>query len=342
MKALRLAVGVWVAIAVSYGVAWQLSFMAPLFAAIFLVIPAWIGWKTAFQIVRRLIYSLLLGLLISEVLLHFPLICIPIYGLLFFLIYYNDTPSAPPFSTMFMTLGITIVPMMGLSGVGLSHFIAVAILINFCLGLFCAWLFHTLIPNSLAKEHQQEAPAEKPVPPPIPSRAERVEQSMISTAVALTAVTIFFTLNLTAYAFAMIQICFMVGSPSTNASFATMKNNVLACCIGGATIIVVFNLLVTVPTYLFLLAINLLVLIYFSGKIYAGGATAGAFIPGLTTFLVLLGTSTMVDKVAINNFYIRIGLILFAGLFAIAGIVLIDHILFSSRRKRSLSSPLKE
>lgn len=331
VQSLRLAFGVWGAVAVSYGVSWQLSFVAPIFTTIFLLMPAWIGWKMAFQIVRKLIYSLLLGLLISEVLLLFPLICIFIYGLLFFFIYYNDTPAVPPFSTMFMTLGITIVPMMGLSGAVLSHLIALALLVNFCFGLFFAWIFHRLLPNSLAGETGQEMADKKTETPPPPSWEIRVEQALMSTTVALSAVIIFFMFNLSAYAFAMIQICFMVGAPDANASFAAMKANALACCIGGAVIIVVFNLLVAVPTYPFLLALCLLVFLLFSTKIYGGGPAATVFIPSLTTFLVLLGTSTMVDKLASTNFYMRIGLILFAGLFAIGGLVLIDHIL-SSRK----------
>ncbi len=334
---LRLAFGVWASITVSYGIAWQLSFIAPIFTAIFLLLPGWIGWIMAAQLVRRLIYSLLLGLLISEVLLRVPLVCVPIYGLLLFWIYYNDTPSAPPFSTMFMTIGITIVPMLGLSGVGFSHFISMALLFNFCVGLVGAWLFHLLIPNSLAAQ-LPEAASKKPEPPPLPGKEERIEQALASTMVALTAVVIFFSFNLMSYAFAMIQICFMVGAPNASSSLAAMKANALACCIGGLAIILVFNLLVAVPTYLFLMAICLLVLLFFASQIYAGGPHAGAFTSGLTTFLVLLGTSTMVGKLASTNFYIRIALILFAGLFAVSGLILANHFITSRKKKRNRAS----
>ena len=326
VQTIRLALGVWVAIAVAYGVSWQLSFIAPLFATIFLMIPAWVGWKVALQITRRLIYSLLLGILISEVLIQFTAICIPLYGVMFFLIYYNDTPAAPPFSTMFMTIGITVVPIMSLSGVGLSYFIAGALLINFCIGLVFAWLFHLFFPNSLAKNLPQ-APAKKPPPPPMPEQYERIENALISTLVALTAVVIFFSFNLVAYAFAMIQICFMVGSSSEKKTFTAMKANALACCVGGIAIIIVFNLLVAVPTYPFLLVTCLAVLLLFSTEIFKGTKRSPIYVSGLTTFLVLLGTSTMVGKEAAVNFYLRIALILFAGLFAIAGLMLARRLL---------------
>ncbi len=333
VQTLRLAFGVWATVAVAYGVAWQLSFIAPLFATIFLLFPAWIGWKMAVQLLLRLCYSLLLGLLISEFLLDFPSICILVYGLLFFFIYYNDTPLAPPFAAMFMTIGITIVPMMGLSGAGLPQFIAIALLVNLGLGLVFAWLFHTLMPNSLATQTIPAPAGSKPSPPTLPPREERIKQALTATIVALTAVVIFFSFNLVAYAFAMIQICFMVGAPSANASAQALKDTAIACCIGGLAIIIVFNLLVAVPTYPFLLALTLLCTLFFSKQMFAGTAMSKTYISGLTTFLVLLGTSTMVEKVASINFYLRIAQILFAGLFAIAGLLLVGYLLHPDRRK---------
>jgi len=330
---LRLAFGVWAAIAVAYGIAWQLSFIAPLFATIFLLFPVWIGWKMALQLIWRLSFSLLLGLLIAELLLNFPVICILVYGLLFFFIYYNDTPQAPPFSAMFMTIGITIVPIMGLAGVGLPQFIALALLVNLVIGLLFAWIFHTIMPNSIAKQLPQAPAAKKPAPPTLPPRQERILQALTSTIVALTAVIIFFSLDLVAYAFAMIQICFMVGAPTANASARALKDTALACCIGGLAIIVVFNLLVAVPTYAFLLLLTLLVTLFFSKQMFAGTAMSKTYISGLTTFLVLLGTSTMVEKVASINFYLRIAQILFAGLFAIAGLLLVGYLLNPDRKK---------
>ena len=335
VQILRMTIGLTTAVAVSYGLAWPLNFIAPLFAVIFLIFPVWIGWKKAAMLLVMLSGCLFIGLVISEYFLNFPLLCVPLYGLLFFFIYYNDTPSAPPVATMFMTLGITIVPIMGLSGAGLAHLIAIALLFNMGVGLVFAWVFHTIIPNSLAPASPQAQAAKKSEPPPTPSREERIRLALVSTIVALTAVTLFFALNLSAYAFAMIQICFMAGSPNANASFQAMKGNALACLIGGVAIIIVYNLLTAVPTYIFLVAITLCFAFLFSRQIYGDGPMAKAFISGLTTFLVLLGTSTMADTAASTNFYLRIAQILFAGLFTVAGLVLVEHLLRPGKlRKR--------
>jgi hypothetical protein len=240
-------------------------------------------------------------------------------------------------AAMFMTIGITMVPIMGFSGAGVSHLIAMALLFNMGVGLVFAWIFHLIIPNSLAKSLPQSPPPKKPEPPPLPSRNERIRLALVSTIVALTAVTIFFALNLSAYAFAMIQICFMAGAPNANASFQAMKGNALACLIGGIAIIIVYNLLAAVPTYLFLVVITLCFALLFSRKIYGGGPMAKAYTSGLTTFLVLLGTSTMSNTAASTNFYLRITQILFAGLFTVAGLILVEHLLRSRNTQKQIA-----
>lgn len=336
VRILRLTVGTTTAVAVSYGVAWPLYFIAPIFAAIFMTIPVWIGWKMAVQLLLRLTFSLLLGLIISEFFLDFPLLCVPLYGLFFFYIYYNDTPSAPPMATLFMTLGITMVPIMGLSGAGVSHLIAIGLLFNMAAGLFFAWLFHAVVPDSFAEQSGHAPPGKKPAHPPVSSQDERARLALVSTLVALAAVVLFFSLNLAPHALAMIYICFMAGAP--RASLQATKANTLATCIGGVAIILAFNLLVAVPTYIFMLALVLLFSLFFSRKIFEGGPYAAAFNSGFTTFLVLLGSSTGVDETASVNFYLRIAQVLFAGLFTIIALMVVEHFL---RPRKSRNSILK-
>ena len=332
VRALRISLGTTTAIAVSYGGAWPLSFMVPLFAVMFLAMPGpWFGWKIALQIIRRLLTGLLCGLIISEFFLRLPLVCVPLYALLFFYIFYNDA-TAPPLATIFMTMGITMVPILGLQGTMASHFIAGYLFINMSLGFVFTWLFHLIIPNSLAKPDPNAPAPKRPTPPPVPPRAERGRLALVSTIVSTTAVMIFFALNLAQYALAMIYICMMAGTPNTNASLKVMKANSIACCIGGIAIIIAYNLLVAVPKFDFLVLLSLCFSLFFSSKMTSGKPSAGAWTSGFTTFLVLLGSSTGVDTSASANFYLRIAQVLFAGLFCIGAIIVAEHLL--ERRKR--------
>jgi hypothetical protein len=341
IRTLRLAFGASSAVAVAYGMAWPLNMITPIFAGLFLSLPTpWFGWKMAGQLLKRLALSLLLGLAISEFLLGYPLICLLIYALLFFFIYYNDTPTAPPMAAMFMTIGITLVPVMGLQGSTGSQIIAAGLFFNMFMGLLFCWLFHTLLPDSLSATSTTQQQKKPEPPPPVPDQ-ERMRLALVSTCVAMMAITLFFSLNLSKYSLAMIYICFMAGSPSTNASIMVMKANSMATGIGGIAAIIVFNLLVAIPTYSFLIAITLLVSLLFSKQIYSGAPLAKAFGSGYTTFLVLLGSSTGVDQVASTNFYLRIFQVLFAGLFCVAALLIVEHLMRPNRRFRIVPRVLR-
>jgi Protein of unknown function (DUF2955) len=329
----RLSIGLTASVAVSYGSAWPLSFLTPIFTFLFLAMGRWIGAKMAFQLILRLAYCLGIGMVIAEFFLLYPLLCIPLYGLIFFLIYYNDTPTAPPMSTLFMTLAVTMIPIMSFSGAMVSHMIALFLLVNMSAGLFFAWAFHTLIPNDRATVlPEQKKPAQSQPSAP-PHDQERIRLALTSTIVALTAVILFFALNFAQYALAMIYICFMAGTPTTNASVIVMKANATATCIGGIAVIIAYNLLVAVPTYPFLIVLTLFFSLLFSSVIFGGTRHAAAFSSGLTTFLVLLGSSTGVDQSASANFYLRIAQVLFAGIFTLGALIVVEHI---SRPRKSL------
>ncbi|BHH81897.1 hypothetical protein [Desulforhopalus sp. 52FAK] len=333
LKIMRLSIGLTTSVVVAYGAAWMLFFLTPIFTFLFLAMPGWPGWKMALELILRLAYSLIIGIIIAEFFLQYPLLCIPLYGLIFFIIYYNDTPTAPPMSTLFMTLAVTMIPIMSFSGLAVSHVIAHYLLMNMSAGLFFAWFFHLLFPNSLALPPTEHPPPTPPQPPVLPDDSERIRLAMTSTIVATSAVIIFFALNLSQYALAMIYICFMAGTPNTNASVVVMKANATATCIGGIAVIIAYNLLVAVPTYPFLIILSSVFFLFFSSKIFGGSQHTAAFSSGLTTFLVLLGSSTGVDQSAGTNFYLRIAQVLFAGMFTLGALIVVEHI---SRPRRSL------
>ena len=324
--AIRLSVGVTLSVAISYGIAWPLSYMAPIFVAMFLMMPLpWIGWDKAFALLRRLGLGLFIGLLISEYMLQMPLACVPMYFLLFFYIFYNDA-KAPPMATLFMTLGVTMVPIIGLQATVASHMIVAYLFINMFTGLLFMWGMHLLLPNSRAEQAAQATGKAAAPTPPEPKPVE-LRLVMVSTIVASTAVLLFFSLNMQQYALAMLYICMMAGTPQTNASLQVMKANSIACIIGGVAVVVAYNLLVAVPNYSFLVVLTMLFTLIFSSKVIKGDKWSKAWGSGLTTFLVLLGSSTTGDGSASSNVYLRIFQVLFAGFFSIFAIAMVEYLI---------------
>jgi len=326
LRTARLTLGVTTSVAVAYGIAWPLSFLTPIFTVMFLTGPQWMSWGAALKVIILLAISLLIGVAISEFLLGFPLMCVPFYGLVFFLIYYVISPSAPPLVSLFMTLGVTMIPIMGFADIGLAHIVASYLLVNMIMGMFFAWLFHSLLPDTRIQFEGSKA-QKPPLKPPMVSENERLRLALVSTIVSLTAVIIFFSLSLTQYALAMLLICIMAGTPNKNASVKFMKGNMIATLIGGIAMIIAYNLLVAVPTYSFLICLVLGFSLLFSSKIFGDSPLAPIFQSGFTTFLVLLGSSTGVEKSAAGDFYLRIAQIIFAGLFTVVALMVVERLL---------------
>ena len=335
LRTIRLALGITAAVAVSYGIGWPLSYLVPILTILFLVLPAWITWPGALKVLVLLAAALSIGVLISEFVLHFPLLCVPLYALLFFMIYYNDTPGAPPLVPLFMTMGITMIPIISFNGIMVSNLVAMALLFGMAVALVFAWLFHSLLPDSLAKQPASTKKQPDHSAPPEVSEKERARLALVSTIVASTAVLLFFAFNLSQYALAMLYICIMAGTPDKNASVKFIKGSALATVIGGVAVIIAYNLLVVAPTYLFLVFLVLLFSLLFSERIYSGSPLAPAFQSGFTTFLVLLGSSTGSSDAASSDFYLRIAQILFAGLFTVLGLVVVEHLLRPRARRSS-------
>jgi hypothetical protein len=120
------------------------------------------------------------------------------------------------------------------------------------------------------------------------------------------------------------------------------KANSIACCIGGVAIIIAYNLLVAVPSYYFLVVLSLFFSFYFAGKITSGKPGGKAWMSGFTTFLVLLGSSTSGDTGGAANFYLRIAQVLFAGIFCIMAIIIIEHLMQRRATRRRWRIPWKK
>ena len=181
LRTFRLALGITAAVAVSYGVGWPLSYLVPILTVLFLALPAWITWPGALKVLLLLAVALSIGVLISEFVLHFPLLCVPLYALLFFMIYYGSKPGGTPLVPLFMTMGITMIPIISFSGTMVSNLVARALLFDMAVALFLAWLFHSLLPDTLAKEtiiaQKKTAPATATQTP----QKERIRLALVST-----------------------------------------------------------------------------------------------------------------------------------------------------------------
>ena len=112
-RVLRFAFGVSAAVAISFAYAWPLFFLTPVLATVFLSLPT--PGPTARQVGSLLLKALaamLLGLGFNLFLLPYPLVYVPLLGLVLFHIYYLLNRGGSMWLVLMSLLAVLILPML--------------------------------------------------------------------------------------------------------------------------------------------------------------------------------------------------------------------------------------
>ena len=152
VRILRLALGATLAISVSQLVAWDLSFVAPVFTILVLSLPLpapTLGKALKFVLALSLgIYS---GFLLLPVLLHFHDVGVLLLAVALFWSFYYTARGGSPLIGAFLTVGLAIATAVGSMSIDVMPVLAKAVTINAIIGLGFVWVAHALLPDSMAK-----------------------------------------------------------------------------------------------------------------------------------------------------------------------------------------------
>lgn len=149
------------ALAVAYGSAQPLPFIAPLFA---LMLGAAhkppMGPKGLIGLILVLCIMLSTGLLLIPVLTYYPAIGLMLVLLGLFFANYVTLNLGKGAAGSLLTIGVTLISAMGLMGAGIAITLINALCINIAIAVICQWVVYPLFP-------EDEVAAAPPPPPPL-------------------------------------------------------------------------------------------------------------------------------------------------------------------------------
>ncbi len=163
-RVFRLSLTVALSLAVAYGSAAPLPFIAPLFAFMLGAAPKPpMGPKGLLGLIIILCIMLSTGLLLLPILLHYPAtgLMIALLGL-FFANYASLNLGKPPVGAL-LTMGIALISAMGLMGHGIAQMLIGALCVNIAIAVISQWIVYPLFPE------ENEPPP--PPPPPEPEQS---------------------------------------------------------------------------------------------------------------------------------------------------------------------------
>lgn len=158
---LRFAIAVALALALGYGFAVPLAFLAPLFAIFLGVAPGPPpGPRQLMLLVLVMLLSLAVGLLLTPLLIYYPVAGILLVFLGLYLANYVAMVAGKKVPGTFLIVGFTLISVAGTLSQGFAQTLIVSLAVNLVLAVVCLWLAYALIPEPPAASVGAEEPPE--------------------------------------------------------------------------------------------------------------------------------------------------------------------------------------
>ncbi len=300
-RILRYAVGSILAFAIAMGFSWPLSYLVPVLILGFLKPKAETPTiKSAINFVLFLSVACGLGLIISQYLLPYPILHIILMTLLFLHLFYAEKSVINQDLKTWIMVATLMIPIMGLSSQELAFVVAVNILVGAMVTVGIGWVVYRLFP-------EPEMSVSVKAPSPVPMSAEsRLSEAITGLLVVMPILALFYSFNWSNHALVLIFIAILASMPAISKSFSLGKAMVIGNLFGGIMAIILFEILVMIPHFYFLIWISFLAALYFGTGLFSEKKAAPLFGMAFSTLLVIIGSATSGTADAGDKVWIRV------------------------------------
>jgi hypothetical protein len=330
LRVIRYAMGSTLAMGIAMGLDWPLSYLTPVLTLSFLATPdPCPSLKQGISFVVAVAVAVLAGLLLAAWLLPFPLVYVPFVGLLLFRIYHAKASGRSPLLIMWLTIALLIIPLVTLLSPHLAHLVALSILVSAAATVVIVWTTYLIFPDP-PDVIEAVASVAKKATPVLPTAAERFRIAAETTVVVLPVFILFYTLQLTESVLILIFVALLSSQPGFAKNFKAGGALILGNIIGGIAAIVIYELLVLMPEFGFLLLLTLASGLLFGGQLFSGKKKSPLFGMAFSTLLLVVGSTTSGNAEAGAKVYTRVVQIMIAVTYVVVAFGTIER--FRPRR----------
>jgi hypothetical protein len=320
IKILRYAVGLTIASALAFGIAWPLSFLLPVLSAVFLALPLpKLTLSQGLCNMRDSLFAFAVGYIFTLFILPFPVIFVPLLALALFFTYYHLNRGGSFWLVLMLLVCLLLMPMLAGIGEGLAIGVAFGLVTSSWLTLAMLWLSHYIVPDPPGSPGLPARPGFQPG-----YSAPAAELAMKSTIVALPIAILFIANNWTSQILVMIFAAIFTLSPDLAKGKEAGINSIKSTLIGGAVAFVVYWALVAVPEYHFLVLLMFFVSLGFGAAIYSAVPIA-KYLPSAMVAMIILVNSSLGEGADFSEkFVLRVLLISVATIYVVVALKVLD------------------
>lgn len=299
---LRFIIGLVISFIISFGFNWPFAFITPVFVAKFLASnkppPSLKTLLTIFIIISSAVF---IGGMVTRVLLPYPVVFLLMMTLAIFWISYWNNSGGNEFVITMLLICTTAIPMLGLIGNQVPMIFTYGFLTSCFCALSITFVMNTLIPAKGVIPSDTLTDTSELAPKHV-----RVKYALLSTLIIIPVITFFFSFNLTGAVLIMVFVAIMAQNIDLVVGVKGSKALLVGNSIGGVVAIMVYALLILVPSFSFLMLLMALVVCIFSQLIFSKHPLAPIFSMALGTVIILVSSATLGNADADEKFYTRI------------------------------------
>ena len=320
IRALRYAVGVTIATALAFGIAWPLSFLFPVLSAVFLAMP--LPKLTLFQGLRNMrdsLFAFAVGYIFTMFILPFPVIYVPLLGLALFHTYYHLNRGGSFWLVLMLLVCLLLMPMLAGLHEGLAIGVVSGLVASSWLTIVLLWLAHYIVPDPV------DTPA-LPVSPGVQPgfSAAAAEAALKSTIVVLPIAILFIANNWTSQILVMVFAAIFTLSLNLDKGVEAGTNSIKSTLIGGGVAFFVYWALVAVPEYHFLVLLMFFTSLGFGAAINSALPLA-KYLPSAMVAMIILVNSSLAEGSDFSEaFILRILFISLAAIYVVVTLRVLD------------------
>jgi len=324
IRALRYAVGITIATALAFGIAWPLSFLFPVLSAVLFAMPLpKLTLAQGINNMRETLFAFSAGFILTQFLLPYPIIFTPCLALALFYTYYHLNRGGSFWLVLMLLICLLLMPMLAGLNEGLAIGVASGLVGSSWLTILLLWLAHYIVPDAPMSSAMPQG-AKKPPGFQQGYSAPAAEAALKSCVVVFPIAILFIANNWTSQILVLVFAAIFTLSPNLDKGKEAGLNSIKSTLIGGGVAFFVYWALVAVPEYSFLILIMFITSLGFGVAINSGRPIAKYLPSAMVAMIVLVSSSTGEDANFSENFVLRIGLISLAVIYVVTALKVLD------------------
>jgi DUF2955 family protein len=320
LPVMRYALGTTLIMAIAMGVGWELSFLTPVLSLGFFAPGATKpSLKIGIGFVITVTLCVMFGFFFTKYFIEYILAFIPLLAIILFHVYYNDKLNG--MAKVFMLIALTLIPMLGLQSIALAFAVSKSLIIGATVTILVVWMIYIIFPDPIKNTTVKSISKSDPVT--VPTLFFRYKKALETMLVVFPMLLMFLFFQWTGAMIVLIMVALLSMQPSfsSKTGMAMIVGNLM----GGIAAIILFELLVVVPIFVFFLLLITGAGLFFATKLFEGKPASPLFGMAFSTMILVLGQSTGGTADAGEKVWMRVLQIMIAVIYLVVALRVIQE-----------------